>query len=123
MAARAPRPEVIRQQADQDRAFIITVDNVPVRLVVADLGPKDASRIRKLDLNVSLAGLMSLLGDEERMDLDLVAALWWLARVKAGEDRLSFDTALDQFPGYQDFADRVSIEQADDEPEDDTPEA
>lgn len=124
--ATAPRPGAIRQQAETDRAFIITVDNVPVRLVVADLGPKDAVRIRRLKLGFPLAGLMAMLADEAQMDVDIPCALWWLARVKAGENRLTWDQAVDEFPGYEDFGDRVSIEVEDvngDVDEDGTPEA
>lgn len=121
--ATAPRPGAARKQAERNKAFIITVDDVPHRLVVADLGPKDARLVRGLKLGYSLSGMLSLMRDEAQVDIDIPCTLWWLARVKAGEN-LTYEQAEDEFPSYDDFAARVTISAEDtDDSEDDSPEA
>lgn len=122
--ATAPRPGAARRQQERDKAFIITVDGNPVRLTVADLGPKDARRVRQLKLGYSLAGMLAMMQDEAQIDLDIPCTLWWLARVKAGENKLTYEQAEDEFASYEDFADRVEISVEDDGDEaDDSPEA
>jgi hypothetical protein len=116
--ASAPRPGALKAAQAGDQAFVITVDGVPQRLVVSDLGPQDAVRIRRLKLGFSLAGMMALLADEQQMDIDIPCTLWWLARVKNGENRLTYEQASAEFPGYDDFTDRVTIEVEGDDVED-----
>lgn len=107
--ATAPRPGGVRRETDRDKAFVITVDGIPQRLVVGDLGPKDARLVRKLKLGFSLAGMLGLMEDEAQVDLDIPCVLWWLARVKAGE-KVTYEQAEDEFPSYEEFSDRVVID-------------
>lgn len=121
--ATAPRPGTLRKQAERNKAFVITVDGVPQRLVNSDLGPADARRIRQLRLGFSLAGLQVMMSDPSQIDIDIVCALWWLARVKAGEN-VTYEQAEAEFPGYAEVQDRASFEIVDDGDEDevDSPE-
>lgn len=122
--AKAPRPGSVRQEADANQVFVLTVDGIPQRLAIADLGPKDAVRVRKLQLGVSLAGLLVQMQDEAQVDIDVPCILWWLARIKTGEKKLTFEQAVDEFPTYADITERFSAEIEDLNDEDDgSPEA
>lgn len=119
--AKAPRPGSVRQEVEAGKVFVLSVDGVPQRLAIADLGPKDAVRVRKLRLGVSLAGLLVQMQEETQVDIDVPCILWWLARVKGGENKLTFDQAAEEFPSYADLAERFDAEIEDLE-EDDSPE-
>jgi len=125
MAPSAPRPGAVRQENERDKALLITVDGVTQRLTIGDLGPKDARLVRKLKLGYSLTGMLMLLQDESQVDIDVPCTLWWLARVKAGETKLTYEQAEDEFPNYDEFGERVEIgiDDGHDGGEDDSPEA
>lgn len=123
MVASAPRPGAARKDTEANQTFVISVDDVPQRLTVGDLGPKDARAVRKLKLGYSLAGLMALIAEESQVDLDVPCVLWWLARTKAGE-KITYEQAETEFPSYADVADRLTIEVEDTtDTEDGSPEA
>lgn len=115
--ATAPPPGSARRAQTERAALRISIKGETRDLVFADLGPRDARMFRK----ATGMALRTVL-DEEQFDLDSIAALWWLARIRSG-DKVTYDEVEAAFPSYADMDDETfSIEEL--TPEDDgSPEA
>ena len=113
--ATAPRP----QSETKRSGFKITVrGGEPLTVSMDDFGPRDSLEVRKAT-GLALAQLF----ERGTFDMDTTAVLWWIARRRNGEDNLTFDDVLTEFPTYGEIAsggDAVLILEAlEDEPEDD----
>jgi hypothetical protein len=115
--ATAPRPGSFEEEERaaasieaENKVILLNLDGETHRLVLADLGPREAVMVRKLRVGRSLAGLLATMLDEEQADLDVPCILVWLARVKAGENRLTFDQVAETFPTYADVGRRFDAE-------------
>ena len=96
------------------QAIEMTVNGTTTVLNFTDLGPRDSAKLRKAT-GVSLIAAFS---DADSMDLDILCALWWLARVKNGEPYLTWDQALDAFPSFSNM-DAFKVQIIEDASEDD----
>lgn len=78
------------ESAGMNQGIRITFAGRTATLWPNRLGANDAQMVRK-QVGMSLRELLDTLGDSEAIDIDIVAALIWLARRQSGEPRLRFD--------------------------------
>jgi hypothetical protein len=117
--AKAPRPGVgTRQQASADasKVMTITIRGESLDLAVGLLPISERLQVRKA------TGLPfeDFVGGDNKIGLDSVLVLWWLARRANDEPNLSWAEAVDQFPTDLTEGD-VTVDV--DEPDGDSPEA
>lgn len=67
----------------ESKALALSVDGQKYTLAIDDLGPSDARMLRK-EAGMSIRQVFAL--TQEDADIDLVAAIVWLARRQGGED-------------------------------------
>lgn len=96
-----------------DQGVSITVDGRAYTVRAGDLTGLDSSALRR-ECGYSFAGLMREMRRDP--DIDLVAAVMWLARRIEGEQMLSYDDVAGEV-GYG-----IDLEVKDAEPEDESPE-
>lgn len=108
-----------RVQKGKRTGFKITVrGGDPLTISMDDFGPRDSLEVRKAT-GLALAKLF----EGGSFDMDTTAVLWWMARRRNGEDSLTFEEALDEFPTYGEIGtggdDVLILESVEDDPEDD----
>jgi hypothetical protein len=101
--AKAPDPNKLarkKQKAASDGVvFRITIDGETHSLDMSRLGPGDDVLIAR-DTGLSLAWLTD---PEAEFGIGRLAVLWWLARRKNGEPKLSWTKAQGDFPAMADL--------------------
>jgi hypothetical protein len=117
--ARAPRPGAARKKGSA--RFSITVDDRTHILHQGDLGPEDYRVVRK---QTGMAWKEFFGEDGDKFDYDSLEVLWWMARRKDGEPRLSIAQVDRQWPTADEFAemvadDRIVLDVLDDDVEED----
>lgn len=86
-------PQTRRKKKDDSPGIQIEVDGRTYVVREADLTPRDVAALRR---ETGFAGWLGLASEAQRgFDLDVLAALVWLARRVDG-DIVPFDTVLDQ---------------------------
>ena len=113
--ATAPRPAAAQKRS----GFIITVrDGEPLTISLDDFGPRDSLDVRKAT-GLALAQLF----EQGTFDMDTTAVLWWMARRRNGEEKLTFEEVLTEFPTYGEIASGgdivLKLEALEGDPEDD----
>jgi hypothetical protein len=106
--ATAPRPSAQQKR----KALKITVHGIPYTLNFADLNPLDAADVRKatgLPLNALI---------DSDPDLDTIAVLYWLARRKAGDRRVTFAEISEELTYDAVLSGALTVDEITDEPED-----
>lgn len=104
--ATAPRPGAARRAEAENTTLTIKVDGQPTyTLRFNDLSAVDAAACRR-ETGLSLAGVMQ--AGMKDPDLDVIAAIAWLARRQAGDD-VPFEEVAAEFTYDRDY------EQSDDE--------
>lgn len=103
--AKAPRPgstpnsnETKKREHDRHLVYRIKVRDEELTLRHADLGPADAALVRR-ETGMTLRSVLGTALDSAASDFDVFAVVWWLAKVKAGED-ISYAVAVGKFPSY-----------------------
>jgi hypothetical protein len=99
--ATAPKPGKARRDEEREQSrqlvYRMTVRGEELALRHADIGPADAALIRRETGMTLRTVLRTAMGDDG--DLDVYAALWWLAKRKAGDDA-TYDVVVGKFPTY-----------------------
>lgn len=111
--ATAPRPTATTKR----KALKITVHGVDYTLNFADLNPLDAADVRKatgLALNVLI---------NADPDLDTIAVLYWLARRKSGDRRVTFAEIASELSYDAVLSGALTVDEVVDEEDGDDPEA
>lgn len=128
--ATAPRPGVsgraTQQTADQT-VMTITIKR-PIyhdQRLVADthtIAPGNLPMRERVICRKATGLPLAAFWAEDRIDVDSLMVLWWLARRMNGESTLTFDQAADQWPTDLD-GDEIDVTTNDPDPEADDPEA
>ena len=103
--ATAPTPGAGRRAEVAKRILRISDGKRTLDLQWANLGPREDRLVRK-EAGFSLPQLM----EADSFDSFALAVIWWITRVRAGEDDLSFDDVLTGYPTYEHFAE-FTVEQ------------
>lgn len=82
--------------SSQDFALTVTVDGTAYTVRAGELNSRDITNLRR-ETGFSFRGLMDAAAKDP--DIDIVAAIVWLARRKAGELLLSFEMVASEI-GY-----------------------
>ena len=102
-----------KREAEADVGVVISVDGTTYTVREADLTSLDTMALRR-ETGMSFIGLMQAFG--ESPDIDLIAALVWLARRSEGERMLAYaDVAKDI--NYQSDFDVEPVETPDADPQ------
>lgn len=109
---------------EQIIGYRITVGARTVELYHKSMGPYEAGLFRAayskmFGVQVSLSTLLST---PDAFDTDVVASMWWLGRVLAGEKRLTVEQAFKEFPTMDDM-DSLQVDVILEDEPDDAPEA
>lgn len=105
--ATAPTPS-----AGKRKALKLTVHGIEYVLHFSDLNPVDAVDVRKAT-GIPLSALIL----DEQPDLDSIGVLYWLARRKGGDRKVTFVDAASEITYDAVFAGAVSIAEVTDEEE------
>lgn len=98
--AEAPRPGAARRADAENTVMSLKIDGkTAFTLRPNDLSAKDAAALRR-ETGMSLAGVLR--AGMEDPDLDIFAAMAWLARRQAGED-VSFEEVAAEFTYDRDY--------------------
>jgi len=128
--AKAPRPGVStrndQQEADQ------TVMTITLRrpIFMGDrqvaeshtIAPGNVPMRERIICRKATGLPLAAFWSEDRIDVDSLMVLWWLARRLNGEATLTFDQAAEQWPGDL-AADEIDVAMGEPDPEADDPEA
>lgn len=120
LAKKASRKEKEKQDSSLDVGAQFTIDGETYRVVMGDLSALDIMALRK-QVGLTFPALIGKLFDEDDSDIDLIAAVLWLARrVNGGEPTLKYEDVASEI-GY-DVIEKIrgSAEEADDETDEDT---
>lgn len=132
--AKAPKPGVTARAEDQaENAKILTIE-IKRELDTGGKKPRPIPQTNTLAVNLipmreriicrKATGLpFSAFWSEDRIDVDSIVVLWWMARRANGEVTLTFDQAAEQWPTDLDFETEVELELDDPDEEADDPEA
>lgn len=117
--AQAPKPGVGKRKKaaeDASRVVEITIRGQSCRFAPGNLPMQERLAVRKQ------TGLPfeAFWGGDDRIGLDSVLVLWWIARRQSGERQLTFDQAVREFP-LDLTEDDIAVSEITDE-EDDNPE-
>jgi hypothetical protein len=96
--ATAPRPGKVTARDEDEKSITVKIDGTPYTVYPNLVPARDAIAIR-LQVGMPLAAVLDKMGDESQADVDLIAALVWVARCQAGE-RIDFLTVADEI-GYE----------------------
>lgn len=129
--AKAPRPGVSKREDELEAAQQVMTLTIK-RPIVNDKGRVIPESHRIAINNIPMreriicrkaTGLpLAAFWSEDRIDLDSIMVLWWMARRLEGEAALTFDQAADQWPMDLDEGE-LDIELGEPDDEDDSPEA
>lgn len=129
--AKAPRPGVSKREDELEAAQQVMTLTIK-RPIVNDKGRTIPETHRIAINNIPMreriicrkaTGLpLAAFWSEDRIDLDSIMVLWWMARRLEGEAALTFDQAAGQWPMDLEEGD-LDIELGEPDDEDDSPEA
>lgn len=128
--AKAPRPGVSARKEQQDaesQVMTITITR-PIfhgaRQVEQShtIAPGNVPMRERIICRKATGLPLAAFWVEDRIDVDSLMVLWWLARRLNGEATLTFDQAAEQWPTDLD-ADEIDVTVAEPDPEADDPEA
>ena len=114
--ATAPRPGAARRKEAENASITVKVDDAAYTMRMAEISARDTGDLRRAT-GMSVAEVMVCA--QESPDLDVAAALIWLARRQNGEPKLPYDDVAGDLTYGSDF-DLEEDSEADDE---DSPEA
>lgn len=119
MPAQAPRPGAARRADAENTSITIKVDGKAVgTLRPNELSAKDAALLRR-ETGMSLAGVLRAgMADP---DIDVFAAMVWLARRQAGDETVTFEEVAEEFTYDRDYEQSEDPAEAIEDP--DSPEA
>lgn len=123
LARKTTRKEKERQDSSLEVGAQFTIDGETYRIVMGDLSALDIMALRK-QVGITFPALIGKLFDEDDSDIDLIAAVLWLARrVNGDEPNLKYEEVAAEV-GY-DVIEKIreSAEEADDVDEDKDPES
>lgn len=132
--AKAPKPGVGREQEEADEAQKVLTITIKREITTAKgrvvpethtLAPALIPMRERLICRKATGLPFGSFWSEDRIDVDSLFVMWWMARRAHGEHTLTFDKAADEWPDDLDIAEDldIEVEGADDDEGDDDPES